>query len=162
MPPDTDARTLLSRHRRRSWSAVIIGIGGLAVLAFAYWYTWEPAPAVRVRWRDGLHEQQQEALERKYLLANRQGPHPDAPTSFGYDLLDTSRRNIEALVTDPDVADTNDIDDETFHVRLSAADGERDTWIANRIPVLRRTSMRAALIMVLGATALVGLRGLAR
>ena len=145
-PPASDVR-------QRVLSAV--GFSGLAALAIAYWLTYEPAPAVRVRWRDDVTAEQQAALERKYLLSNGRAP---MDRSIAYDLLDTRRSNIEALVHDPAVADTHDIDRENFQVPFEAAYGDRWMWVAHRTPVLRDVRIRWTLLAALGAAAIVGWR----
>lgn len=146
--------------RRGAWIALTAGAAGLLVLTAAWWFTHEPAPAVRVLWRDEVSAAEQARLERRHLLANRRAPHPDAPRSFAYDLLDTRRSNIEALVRDPGVADTNDIDRQRFEIPLDRAAGERWTWIAHRTPVLRNGRIRWMLVAALAALALFGLHGL--
>jgi hypothetical protein len=143
--------------RKAAWWATVVGIGGLGALAFAYWFTYEPAPGVRVSWRPGITLEQQEALERKYMLAARRAP---LNGSLAYDLLDTTRSNIEALLKDPAVVDTNDIDDEYFRVRLGTDYGDRWMWVAHRTPLLRIATVRWGLIATLAATAVWGLRGL--
>ena len=145
--------------RRYAWCAGI-GLIGLAALAFAYWFTYEPAPGIRVTWAPGVTPERQSTLERKYLLAHPRSPHPEQPRSIAYDLLDTSRNNIEALVKDPAVIDTNDIDDEYFKVRLATDYGNAWMWMAYRIPVIRDDGIRWTLVAVLTALSLVGLGGL--
>ena len=145
--------------RKVAWWTTAIGLGGLAALAFAYWFTYEPAPGVRVSWRPGIALEQQEALERKYMLAGRQAPMNG---SLAYELLDTTRSNIEALLKDPAVVDTNDIDDEWARVRLGTDYGNRWMWVAHRTPLLRYGEVRWALILTLAAMAAFGLRGLLR
>ena len=138
----------------RRWLSMI-GVAGLAALGFAYWFTYEPAPSIRVRWRDDVTSQRQAALERKYLLANGRAP---SGRSIAYDLLDTRRENIKALVQDPDVRDTNDLDRHQFEVPLDFAYGDSWMWVADRTPVLRNTRARWTLIVILALMAVVGLR----
>ena len=151
-------------RRRRYWQSVAVGLFGLTTLAFAYWFTYEPAPSVRVQWRDNVSLEHQISLESKYLLMDRVGPHPDALRSFGYALLDTSSSNIEALVKDPAVFDTNDIEDEAEepYVRLGTAYSDRWMWFAHRMPLLRYALVRWTLIFSLVAMALLGVTGLWR
>ncbi len=138
---------------RRSLS--VIGVAGLAALGFAYWFTYEPAPSIRVRWRDDVTNQRQAALERKYLLVNGRAP---SGRSIAYDLLDTRRENIKALVQDPEVRDTNDLDRHTFELPLDFAYGDSWMWVAHRTPVLRDTRARWTLIVILALMAVLGLR----
>ena len=139
--------------RRRALS--VIGLGGLAALGLVYWLTYEPAPSIRVRWRANVTSEQQAALERKYLLVNGRAP---TGRSIAYDLLDTRHDNIKALVLDPDVADTNDIDRHQFEVPFDFAYGEGWMWVADRTPVLRNARFRWTLIVILVAMAVLGLR----
>ena len=134
-------------------------MGGLGLFAFAYWFTYEPAPGIRVEWQPGVTLEEQTALERKYLLSNRRAP---LLRSLAYDLLDTRRSNIEALVKDPAVVDTNNIEDQWARVRLGTAYGDQWMWVADRTPLLRYGGIRWALIVTLAATAVLGLRGLLR
>ena len=151
-----------SRTRRGAYLCIAVGGIGLAALSFAYWFSAEPAPGIRVIWRDGVTVQQQASAERRYLLTNRRSPHAEQPRSLAYDLLDTRQSNIRALVDDPAVEDTNDIDDEWARVRLGTAYGDEWMWVAHRTPWLRQSEARWALILALTATTVWGLRGLLR
>lgn len=133
----------------------VLGLAGLAVLAAAYWLTVEPAPRIRVLWRDGITAQQLVALEAKYFLRDGRDRLPEG--SLAYDLLDTSRANIRRLVEDPAVADTNDIDRDAYIVEPDTDPGGEWTWIAYRVPGLREARSRQALILVLAIAAVVGL-----
>jgi hypothetical protein len=128
-------------------------MAGLALLGLAYWLTYEPAPRIRILWRDGVTAQQRTTIERKYLLLNGRDPLENG--SLAYDLLDTSRSNIKALVEDPAIADTSDVDRDTYIVPFITDYGNEWMWIADRTPGLRnagiRTSVVAALlVMVVG------------
>src|SRR5437762_3466594 len=116
-----------------------IGLSGLALLGLAYWLTREPAPAIRVRWRAEVTSERQAALERQYLLANARAANG---RSVAYDLLDTRPANIKALVRDPGVADTNDVDRRRFEISFDYVYGESWMWVAHRTPVLRNTAFR--------------------
>ena len=131
-----------------------VGLAGLAALGIAYWLTLEPAPAIRVRWREDVTSDQQATLERKYLLSSARAPQG---RSIAYDLLDTRRANIEALVLDPAAADTADIDRDAFEVPFDKPYGDRWMWVAHRTPVLRDARVRWTLIAALVAMA--GWRG---
>ena len=145
------------RKRRGAYLCVAVGVIGLAAFAFAYWFSVEPAPGIRVTWREGVSLEQQARLERRYLLANRCCPHEEQPRSLAYDLLDTRQSNIRALLNDPAVEDTNDIDDEWARVRLGTAYGDEWMWAAHRTPGLRQPEARYALILGLFVMASAGL-----
>lgn len=151
------ARLLRSAAGRAS-----IGLLGLTALAVAYWFTYEPAPGIRVAWGDDVSLERQESVERKYLLSNRRGPHPENPRSLAYDLLDTRLSNVAAMVNDPAVVNTGDIDDEPREVRLGTPYGERWMWVAHRIPLLRYGWVRWTVIVMLAGLAISGLTGLRR
>lgn len=126
----------------------------LAITA-AYFITRAPAPTIRVRWHADVTPERQLALERKYALVNRRSPN----RSFAYDVLDTTRRNLRALVEDPAVADTNDVDRRAFTIDDDADAGEVERWIAHQLPGLRDARVRWALAVALAA---IGLAALAR
>ena len=90
--------------------------------------------------------------------------NPQAPLngSIAYDLLDTTHENIAALLKDSAVVDTNDLDDEWARVRLGTAYGDEWMWVADRTPLIRYREVRWLLVVMLAATAAVGLRGLIR
>jgi hypothetical protein len=124
-------------------------------LGLAYWLTIEPAPAVRVQWRPGVSEEQQAALERRYLLVNARDRLDGG--SIAYDLLDTSVRNIRALVADEAVADTADIDRDAFTIPFDTEYGGEWMWMAHRLPGLRDERVRRGAIAVLAVMAIGGL-----
>ena len=71
-------------------------------------------------------------------------------------MTDTRRSNIEALVKNPAVFDTNDIEDEAgeFYVRLGTAYSDRWMWLAHRVPILRYALLRWTLVFGLTVMAL--------
>lgn len=113
--------------------AASIAACALVALAGAYYLTYEPAPQVSVLWREGIGPERRAALERRFLLVN---PIVDRDR-LAYDLLDTSRGNLEALVKDPDVADTDRISQERFEVPFDIPYGSSWMWVAHRTPILR-------------------------
>ena len=133
----------------------IIGAAGLILLGVAYWLTVEPAPRVRVLWRPDVTPDQQARLAEKYRLVNGRERLPEG--SLAYDLLDTSHANIRAIVSEPAIVDTNDIERHTFVVRFDADYGGEWMWIVHRAPVLRDDLARAAFIAVLLIMAVGGL-----
>jgi hypothetical protein len=139
----------------RSWMLLLVGVIGLVSLRAAYDLTWEPAPAVRVRWRQGTTDARRAQLERRYRLVN---PQPHEGVSYLYLLMDTSRRNIEALVKDPEVADTDDIDRRRFEIPWTAAQSRvRNLWVADRLPGLRQPFVRVIAIAILAGMTAFGL-----
>lgn len=132
------------------------GLTGLVLLAAAYWATLEPAPRIRVLWRDGISAEQQAALEARYLLRNGRDRLPEG--SLAYDLLDTSRANVRRLVEDPAVADTNDIDRNAYVVEPNTDRGDARMWVAYRVPGLRAAWVRWTLVWLLSIAAAAGLK----
>jgi hypothetical protein len=116
----------------------------LLALGIAYYFTYEPAPRIAIRWPDRLAPERRQELERRFLLVN---PATDRDR-LEYDLLDTSPANIEALVREPDVADTDRVSRERFTVPLDVPYGTSWMWIAHRTPVLRIPGMIAAVVVL--------------
>jgi hypothetical protein len=108
-------------------ACVMLALGG------AYYVTYEPAPRIAVRWPEGIDPARREALERQFLLVR---PTLDRDR-VEYDLLDTSRGNLEALVRERDVADTDRVSRERFTIPLDVPYGTSWMWVAHRTPVLR-------------------------
>lgn len=124
----------------------------LAALWAVYHLTVEPSASVKVHWREGLPAERRAELERRYLLVYTE----DAPEAWTrYDLLDTRRVNIAALVRDPDAADTTDIDREAMTVPFHVEYGQAWMWAAHRTPGLRQPGARRAVIGGLAALGLV-------
>jgi hypothetical protein len=127
----------------------------LVALGAAYYFTYEPAPRIAIRWPEGIDPSRREELERRFLLVN---PEPERDR-FEYDLLDTSRANIEALVREPDVADTDRVSRERFTVPLDVPYGTSWMWVAHRTPVLRIPGVVGALVAVCVLVLVVGIAG---
>ena len=124
-------------------------------LGAAYYFTYEPAPRIAIRWPEGIDPSRREELERRFLLVN---PEPERDR-FEYDLLDTSRANIEALVREPDVADTDRVSRERFTVPLDIPYGTSWMWVAHRTPVLRIPGVVGALVGVCVLGLVAGIAG---
>ena len=78
-----------------------------------------PAGAnIHVEWKPSVDEPTRLRLEKEFRLADRR--KLDDPYTWRYDLTDPSPRNIEALVTHPDVEDTHEIDRHTFTLSPTA------------------------------------------
>jgi hypothetical protein len=138
----------------RAWVLLIVGVAGLMSMRAAYNLTYEPAPVVRVRWRDGTGEWRRTWLEHKYRLEDPANPEG---LSYSYILLDTSRRNIQALVKDPEAADTHDIDRRKFEVPFWTAEyGGKLMWVADRIPLMRQPLVRYLMVGALAGCTLIG------
>ena len=71
----------------------------------------EAGGRIHVRWQASFDSTERQHLEARYRLAD--GRRLDADT-WRYDLVDPSSDNIRALVSDPAVADTHDIDRPNF------------------------------------------------
>ena len=115
------------------WAAASLGAVIVLALATAYWLTYEPAPQIGITWRPGISDERKAELERRFLLVN---PARENDRLL-YDLLDTSRHNVEALIFEPDVADTDRISRPRYEVPFDVPYGESWMWVAHRTPVLR-------------------------
>jgi hypothetical protein len=124
-------------HGRAARIAAALVIGIAAAVGATYYLTYEPAASVRVRWRADVTPEVREQLERAFLLVGR-AAHEGSARVFQYDLLDTSRANIEALVTHPAVEDTDEIDRQNYGIRIDGPYGGRWMWIAHRVPIIRQ------------------------
>ena len=146
--------------RLRPRHAAAIGLLGLVLVDLTYWYTLDRAPSIKVRWRDDVSAARRAQLEQQYGLVDQHAPITNSPSSVAYDLLDTTRRNIEAMVTNPEVADTNDVDRDDFEVYLHTGYGENWMWWADRQPLLRSTTVRWSVLATLVLLAVYGLVGI--
>ena len=110
-------------------------------------------PVVHVRWQTEVPDARREQLERTFCLS---APTRVQGTTWSYELLDTSRENLQAIVTSGDVDDTNDIDRIQFVVAPTAADGRRG-WLLGRLPLVGRADLFfPALAMLLGVALALG------
>ena len=91
------------------------------VTLITLWPDHPPVPrtaAVHVRWTAGLADTTRLALERRFGLTSgeRTANSNTEVNVWGYRLTDLSQENVKALVTHPDVVDTNDIDRSNYRV----------------------------------------------
>jgi len=89
-------------------------------------------PTVWVRWSTGLSEVERANLELRFRLTNPQ-PHEDDAQTWRYDLRDASGENLHAIVTDPNVDDTDKISRTEFE--LEDPTGGIVQHIASSLPV---------------------------
>jgi hypothetical protein len=136
-------------HRPWPWLVSAAAAAGVILLALgvAYYFTYEPAPEIRIRWRDGLDPGRRAELERRFLLVNP-APFEDRLT---YDLLDTSRGNVEALVKERDIADTDRVDRVNYTIPFSIPYGSSWMWAAHRTSVLRIPGVVSGIVLVCAA-----------
>jgi hypothetical protein len=140
--------------RSRLLARMAAAIAGCVLLALgaAYYLTYEPAPRIAILWRQGIEPERRAELERRFLLVNR-APERER---FEYDLLDTSRGNIEALVREPDAADTDRVDRQTFVVPFDVPYGASWMWVAHRLPVLRTRGVVPGIVLTCVAVLIAG------
>ena len=130
---------------RAVWRARVAAVAAASLLvAFgvAYYLTYEPAVRIGIRWRDGVTVERRAELERRFRLVN------GAPSEkqFTYDLLDTRRVNIEALVNEVDAEDTESLSRSTYTVPPDITYGRSWMWVAHRIPGLRTPGVVEAIV----------------
>ena len=136
----------------------VVGVTATCILmslGAAYYFTYEPAPRIAIRWPTDIEPERRHELERRFLLVN---PAADGDR-VEYDLLDTSRDNVEALVREPDVFDTDRISRERLTVPLDVPYGTSWMWIAHRTPVLRISGVVGAIVAVCAAATAAWLAG---
>ena len=122
------------RGTRGSRIIGLIAATVLVALGAAYYVTYERAPAVSIRWREGVTPERRAALERTFRLARGRAPEGRTIT---YDILDIRSSNVRALLQQPEVEDTGYIDRRTANVPANAPFGRGALWIGTRLPVLR-------------------------
>ena len=128
----------------------------LAALGLAYYFTVVPAPVINVRWREDVTAERRAVLERRFLLVR---PRESEGRTVRYDLLDTSTRNLAALVDEPDVDDTTVINRLARTIPFDYRYGEGWTWVAHRVPVLRVLGVVEGLVV---ASVVIVLGGVSR
>jgi hypothetical protein len=131
------------RQGRWSLAAAAVAVIVLAAIGTTYWYTIEPAPAVKVRWRADVTDARRRQLERRYRLVD---PIATDGRTVTYNALDTSVSNLEALVGDTAVEDTGDIDRRQFTIAADVPYGTRWMWAADRLPLVREPGVVPALV----------------
>jgi alpha-1,2-glucosyltransferase len=100
---------------------LLAGFLCLAIAAAAYatlHLTRGPSPVfIRVRWAPGVEGIARQVAERRYGLSEAE---PLEGRTWGYTLSDLSTANVRALVGDPAVEDTQDIDRTAFRASATA------------------------------------------
>jgi hypothetical protein len=135
--------------RAAAWAMVAIPAVILTILGAAYSLTREPAAEVGISWRPGIRTAARLAHERRLGLENGRV----VEGRMRYDLLDLRKENIEAIVAEPDIADTDGIDRNAAVLPVTYRYGEGWTWIGRRLPILRRSGV----VPMLAAASLVAL-----
>jgi ABC-type multidrug transport system fused ATPase/permease subunit len=124
----------------------------LAVAAYGTLQTTlDPKPAaIHVRWAPGVTDSIRTASEQRYRLSHGE---PLPGRTWAYTLIDTSQANIAALIGDPVVEDTADIERKTFRVTRASTRGPYPpaprAWISAG---LRTGTVLCLLIGLIGIT----------
>lgn len=129
---------------RASRTAAAIAASVLAALGGTYYVTAERAPAVGIRWREGVDSDRRVELERRFRLDRRREPEG---RSMLYDLTDIRSTNIRALLAQPEVEDTSRIDRDSSTIMADAAFGQGHMWAGNRLPLLRTYGVVPAIVV---------------
>lgn len=98
--------------RRRLW----VALGGVLIAIAALVEIRTIGPEISVRWREGITTEERVALERQHDL-RRGEPIDGTATGWEYELHNRSSDNIGALVRNPSVEDTGNIDREAMTAR---------------------------------------------
>ncbi len=162
MPTTTTTTGGTPRHRSAS---IVLILAGLGVLLAYPLLNGSPAHHVHVRWKPGLTAYERHGYERALRLRERGG---DNQRSFGYDLVDPSAGNIQAILEHPAVEDTHDLDRRTLSVSPSAPITASRTgylwrWRAERwlpaVVALGVTGIAAGLLLFVPWSVLAGQAG---
>ena len=137
-------RAVNSRPRWLLSAAAALAAGVLLALGLSYYFTYEPAPEIRILWRPGIAPERRAELERRFLLVNPV-PYEDR---LLYDLLDTSRGNVEALVKQREIADTDRVDRVRYTIPFEIPYGASWMWAAHRTPMLRIPGVIDGIVLV--------------
>lgn len=109
--------------RRRVW----IAIAGVVFAIVALVDIRLVGPEVSVRWREGTTTAKRHALERQHDLRGGE-PIDGTTTGWEYELHDRSSDNIGALVRNPSVEDTGNIDREAMTARRAEIQVALRAW----------------------------------
>jgi len=120
----------------------------LGALAFAYYFTCEPAFEIAVTWREGTTRLRRSQLERQHGLVRGRDI---ADWTVWYDIVDVRPGNIGALTRQAEVAAVHGVDSETGTVPPDAPYGDGWMWIGSQLPVLRQRG--AVPVIVAGCVA---------
>ena len=131
-----------SAHRLALLGGILFVLGTGSSIALRMIYDTRPVH-VNVRWASIVNDEGRQQLERRHGLTL--GEFREKRT-WGYYLTDLSRTNIEALVRDPMVEDTQDINRQAFRVPLRAA-RRRDVPPAPEIPRTYEVFSRSVLVV---------------
>ena len=101
---------------------------GVLLLALALLIDGGPSKYIHIRWRPGVNDARRGELESRFGLRERVRDG----RSFGYDLVDLFSSNVRAIITDPAVEDTADLDIRQFVVASAAGDGRARSGLAWR------------------------------
>lgn len=133
---------------RRGTTGVVTLLLGLAGAATTPLLDGTQAHYIHVRWSPKASEAERQALERRHGLRWRSGED----RSIGYDIVNESSGNIEALIGNPLVEDTHDLDRGRFLVAPSAPLGlAKNGWawwwgLEARVPLVAAAARMAFVV----------------
>jgi hypothetical protein len=109
---------------RRAWGVISVAslVAALAIWSSSTLFIRAANPEINVRWRDSVDPAARAALERRFKLLRAE---QEAANAWRYELTDTSRDMLGALVHDADVADTHFVDRTTFELTSDVPYGPR-------------------------------------
>jgi hypothetical protein len=124
---DAPSRTSLSRKSRRPWW---LAAAGILIIVLSLVTVTMTRPRVSVRWQPAIGSAERLTLEQRHDLRNGRQDDAQNDTVWLYELGDSSRDAVAAIVKDPAVADTHYIDRSTYTVE------ESRVAVGTRIPAL--------------------------
>lgn len=133
--------------------AILAG-GLLTALAVTYHFTREPAPAIEIRWVDGMTWDERLAIEQRLRLVY---PREQHEWTIVYDLVDIRQSNIRELVALRQIEETKHVDRRAFAFPADSPYGVGWMWWGDRQPVLRRQGVVPSFIVLCGLAFAYGL-----
>jgi hypothetical protein len=108
-----------------------------------------------VRWADEVSASSRAIYEVLFNLTN--GERLEG-RSWSYDVIDPSFRNVRALVTSPAVADTHEINRDTFQISATAPKSAPGVWLWSAVPILGNPTVLALVVSALIGLSVLGIR----
>ena len=123
----------------------VVGQCVLVALGLTWAIFERPAPVVSVRWNDDVSVEERQRLEEQFFLES--GEQSDA--AWRYQLGWPARSNIAAIVRNPRVNDTHNLDRSNLQLSADVSFGPSRVWWAGPFKGARGRSQFRYLVLVI-------------